>query len=201
MNGNHLPSAWVIPPVVGGVFFQIQYYLYSNVIYYYKKSKYVMFGSILAALLNLVLNYICIKKFGYIAAAFTTLGCYFVQALIDYLAMRHVAKQSIYNLYFILALSAIVTCVSIFGSYITHSKNAICCSFIVKIYNYRQIVKQNLQYIAEIEKNSPYNRNNLATKMSWRFLLLSMTAWTTTSSQFLENLFSRLYTPSLNILF
>lgn len=109
-------AAVVIPPVVGGVFFQIQYFLYSNVLYYYKKPRYVMIGSIVAACLNLVLNYFCIKRFGYVAAAFTTLGCYFIQALIDYLAMRRAAKTSIYNLAAIISISAVITCISIFSS-------------------------------------------------------------------------------------
>lgn len=109
-------AAVVIPPVVGGIFFQIQYFLYSNVLYYYKKPRFVMFGSVLAALLNLVLNYFCIKQFGYIAAAFTTLGCYFLQALIDFIAMRKVAKKNVYNLPLLIGVSAVVTVVSICGS-------------------------------------------------------------------------------------
>lgn len=108
-------AAFVIPPVVGGVFFQIQYFLYSNVLYYYKKPRLIMIGSLVAAGSNLVLNYFCIKRFGYIAAAFTTLGCYFVQALIDYIAMREVSKKAVYNTTAIVAISAVVTCVSIFS--------------------------------------------------------------------------------------
>lgn len=108
-------AAIVIPPVVGGVFFQIQYFLYSNVLYYYKKPRYVMVGSIIAALANLVLNYFCIKRFGYVAAAYTTLFCYFVQALIDYIAMRIVSKTRIYNLPFIVILSAAMASISIFS--------------------------------------------------------------------------------------
>ena len=109
-------AIYVVPPVVGGVFFQIHYFLYSNVIYYYKKPRYVMFGSVTAALLNIVLNYFCIKQFGYIAAAFTTLGCYFVQATIDYIAMKKVAKGNIYNFKLILILSTLILLISIFGS-------------------------------------------------------------------------------------
>ena len=108
-------AAYVIPPVVGGVFFQIQYFLYSNVLYYYKKPRYVMIGSVSAAILNIVLNYFCIKQFGYIAAAFTTLGCYFVQAAVDYIAMKRVVKNNIYNMKLIIFLSVSVTIVSIFG--------------------------------------------------------------------------------------
>ena len=112
---EYAEAAVVIPPVVGGVFFQIQYFLYSNVLYYYKKPKLIMVGSLIAAVSNLLLNYFCIKRFGYIAAAFTTLGCYFVQALIDYIAMRKVSKIPVYNTTALLSISGVVACVSIFS--------------------------------------------------------------------------------------
>ncbi len=111
-------AVYVIPPIVGGVFFQVQYFLYSNILYYYKRTKSVMFGSVTAAALNIVLNFIFIRRFGYIAAGYTTLGCYLVQALIDYLAMRTAIKEDIYNWKFILVLSSVVLCVSIFSSYL-----------------------------------------------------------------------------------
>ena len=126
-------AANVIPPVVGGVFFQIQYFLYSNVLYFYKKPRYVMIGSVVAASLNIALNYFCIKRFGYIAAAFTTLGCYFIQAFIDYFAMRKVSKHNIYNMKFVVCLSLVVTLVSVFGSFLykeTYARYAIILMFL-----------------------------------------------------------------------
>jgi len=99
-------SIYVIPPIVGGVFFQVQYFIYANIIYYYKKPKYVMYGSIIATLLNLILNYIFITKYGYIAAAYTTLICYLIQAIIDFIAMKIVIKEKVYNMSVIFSLSA-----------------------------------------------------------------------------------------------
>ena len=111
-TSEYMEAIYVIPPIVGGVFFQVQYYIYANVIYYYKKPRYVMFGSISAVLLNILLNYFCIRQWGYMAAGYTTLVCYAVQALIDYFAMRIVVKEKIYNMKYILLLSFAVVLIS-----------------------------------------------------------------------------------------
>lgn len=111
-SDTYMEAIYAIPPVVGGTFFQVQYFLYSNIIYYYKKPKYVMIGSLSAMTLNLVLNYLFIPKFGYLAAGFTTLFCYGCQALIDYLAMKKVTGNDIYNAKFVLCLSVIVIAIS-----------------------------------------------------------------------------------------
>ena len=105
---DYMEAIYVIPPIVGGVFFQVQYYLYANVVYFYKKPKYVMIASISAVIINIVLGYICISKFGYLAAGYVTLGCYLLQATIDYLAMRHIVKEKIYNMKYVGLLSLIV---------------------------------------------------------------------------------------------
>lgn len=112
---NYYEAIFVIPPIVGGVFFQVQYFVYANVVYYFKKPKYVMMGSITAVILNIILNYIFITKYGYIAAGYTTIFCYFVQAVIDYFAMRKVVGESIYNMKFIVLLS-ITIIVIVFSS-------------------------------------------------------------------------------------
>lgn len=113
---NYLEAIYVIPPIVGGVFFQVQYHVYANILYYYKKPKYVMVGSITATLLNIILNYYLIKKYGYIAAGYTTLFCYMVQAAIDYLAMSHFVGAKIYDIRLIGALSIGVCFIGLFSN-------------------------------------------------------------------------------------
>lgn len=97
---------YVIPSVTAGVFFSSLYYIFANVVYYYKKPKYVMYSSCLSAVLNMVLNYIFIPKFGFIAAGYTTLVCYLIQSVIDYFAMRLAIKEKIYDIKFFVTVSA-----------------------------------------------------------------------------------------------
>lgn len=120
-TSDYREAIYVVPPIVGGVFFQTTYYIYANILYYFKKPKYVMFGSLTATFLNLLLNYVFISRFGYIAAGYTTLFCYFVQATIDYFAMRHVAGQSVYRMDQIGLLSGGVVLISLFSNLLYRS--------------------------------------------------------------------------------
>ena len=115
---DYSSSLFLIPPIIGGVFFQVQYYMYANILYYYKKTRFVMIGSVVSVLINIVANYFLIQRFGYEIAGYTTLVCYMIQATIDYLAMRYVAKSSVYNMKVVLALSGIVLALSFFGKYL-----------------------------------------------------------------------------------
>ncbi len=117
-TADYMEAIYVIPPTIGGVFFQVQYYVYANIVYYYKKPKFVMIASVVATLLNIVLNYIFISLFGYLAAGYVTLVCYLVQASIDYFAMRKVVGESVYNMRYIGLLSLIVTVVALFSNFL-----------------------------------------------------------------------------------
>lgn len=68
----------LMPIIIVANFLFFAYNIYSNLEHYYKKSNQITALTILAAVLNLILNYIFIPKFGYVAAAFTTAISYFV---------------------------------------------------------------------------------------------------------------------------
>ena len=115
-TADYTEAIYVIPPIVGGVFFQVQYYVYANIVYYYKKPKYVMFASVSSVVLNLVLGYFLISKFGYLAAGYSTLICYFLQATLDYFAMKKVVKEKVYNMRYIGILSVIVVAIALLSN-------------------------------------------------------------------------------------
>ena len=115
---QYMEAIYVIPPLIGGLFFQVQYYIFANIIYYFKKPKYVMVGSLSATALNLVLNYIFINKYGYIAAGYTTIFCYMIQATIDYFGMKKVVGENVYNIKYILCLSVAVVIFALTSNFI-----------------------------------------------------------------------------------
>lgn len=117
-TSDYMEAIYAIPPIVGGVFFQMQYYIYANVLYYYKKPKYVMYASVTATLLNVILNGIFIPKYGYIAAGYTTLVCYLAQAGMDYFAFKKIVKESVYNMKAIGAMALGVTIVAVFSNFL-----------------------------------------------------------------------------------
>lgn len=86
-------AVYVIPPVAASVFFTFIYTLYINVEFYFEKTSYVMIVSLIGAALNIALNYIFIRQYGYIAAAYTTVFCYALFALGHYLLQRFVLKK------------------------------------------------------------------------------------------------------------
>ena len=65
-------------PVLFAGFFSMSYCIPAVIEYYFEKTKYIAMGTSIAALLNIILNYIFIPKFGYVAAAYTTLFSYIV---------------------------------------------------------------------------------------------------------------------------
>lgn len=76
-------------PMIMAAFLIMLYNLFVIVEYYYKKTNYIMIMASLAALINIVMNYIFISIFGFIAAAYTTLFSYFVYlALHIYISHR-----------------------------------------------------------------------------------------------------------------
>lgn len=79
---EYYKGIYIMPPIAGGVYFIAVSNLYSDILVYLKKTKMVMISSAIAAVLNVVLNYIMIRGHGYMAAAYTTLVSYIVMALL-----------------------------------------------------------------------------------------------------------------------
>ena len=72
----------IVPPVILANFFIFAYTLYVNVEHYYKKTLPITLNTVIAAVINIVANFIFIPKFGYIAAAYSTLFSYFISLLL-----------------------------------------------------------------------------------------------------------------------
>lgn len=143
-NTNYKDAVYVIPPIVGGTFFQALYYVYANVIYYYKKPQYVMYASVISMMMNIILNYLFIFRFGYIAAGYTTLFCYLMQAILDYYAMRKAVKFYIFNQKKISIISFCILLISVIGSiiykYILFRYFAMLFIIILCFYNRKYII-------------------------------------------------------------
>ena len=82
-----------MPPIAAGVFLTSVSNMYSNVLIYHKKTNYIMISSIIAAVVNLVLNYFGIKMFGYLAAAYTTLIAYIILGMMQGIVSGRVHRK------------------------------------------------------------------------------------------------------------
>lgn len=90
-------AIWVIAPVAMSCYFMFSYSFFAVFEFYYEKTKNITIATCIAALLNISLNYIFIKKYGYYAAGYTTLLCYIFFALFHYVMMRRICKIYINN--------------------------------------------------------------------------------------------------------
>ena len=82
-------AVWLIPPLVASVFFTYLYSLFSDFEYYYEAKSNILLASVISGILNIILNYVFIKRFGYIAAGWTTMFCFVFLAGAHYVAMHH----------------------------------------------------------------------------------------------------------------
>lgn len=87
----------VVPPIVLAMFFSFMYYMPATVEYYYKKTKLIAIGTMLAAVLNIILNLLFIPRYGYVAAAYTTVVCYLLYYILHVLFAKHVHRKNLYN--------------------------------------------------------------------------------------------------------
>lgn len=118
---EYYKGIYIMPPVAGGVYFIAVSNLYSDILVYLKRTKIIMISSAIAAVLNVILNYIMIEAYGYMAAAYTTLLSYVVMAVL--LAIwanrefkKHITEVDfVYDNKIILAMSIITLVISLFA--------------------------------------------------------------------------------------
>lgn len=94
MAGEQYSSAvWVVPPVAMSLLLLFYSQLFINIEFYYEEKYKLVVASILSPVVNVVLNYYFIQRFGYIAAGYTTLISYLLFAGCNYFAMRKICKE------------------------------------------------------------------------------------------------------------
>lgn len=90
-------AIWIIPSVTLSVFFTFLYTFFATFEFYYEKTHYIAIATVGGAVLNIVLNYIFIRIFGYMAAGYTTLLSYILFAVLHYYFMQCICKQYLDN--------------------------------------------------------------------------------------------------------
>ena len=71
-GSKYAQAVYVIPPVASSMFFIFFFSLVSNIEFFYDSNKFTMYISMIGAGLNIALNYIFIKLYGFVAAGYTT---------------------------------------------------------------------------------------------------------------------------------
>ena len=97
-GSSYREAIWVVPPVAMSLLLLFYAQLFINVEFYYEEKTMLVWGSIGAAVLNVVLNWVLIPKFGFVAAGYTTLASYVVFAGWNYFNVKLIAKKKGINL-------------------------------------------------------------------------------------------------------
>lgn len=95
---NYMEAKWIIPPVAISLLLLFYAQLFINIQFYYEKKSKLVYASIGAAVVNIVLNALLIPKVSYIAAGYTTLLSYVLFAVMNYITMKSVAKEENFSL-------------------------------------------------------------------------------------------------------
>lgn len=101
-----------VPPIALGIICQYIYTHYVNIELHLKKTKYISSGTVLAAVLNIFLNGLFIPRFGFIAAAYTTLVGYVALMIFHFIISRKILHVKLYNDIFMFAALGITSVVA-----------------------------------------------------------------------------------------
>lgn len=141
---SYSSGIYVIPPVSAGVFFTAMYSIYMRIELFYKQTGFATVATTLAALLNIVLNYIFIKIFGAVAAGYTTMTCYALLALFHYVNVKRRGYSDIINnkMFLILSMAVIVgsIIISLLYSYLVIRLSLIAIAVIIAIWKRKTII-------------------------------------------------------------
>ncbi|MCD8078370.1 MAG: oligosaccharide flippase family protein [Lachnospiraceae bacterium] len=97
-SSKYHATVYLIAPMVTGTLFRFYSYIYTAVQNYNKKTQYVAAGTVGVMFVNIALNYICILRFGYMAAAYTTAFSYFLLLLLQGFLEKRVTGMRVTSL-------------------------------------------------------------------------------------------------------
>jgi len=105
---NYYEAVYVIPPVMVGYGCKFAYTFYVNMERFEKKTKYISLGTMIAAAANVVLNFIFIPVFGYMAAAYTTLVGFLALVVLHYIMSKRMGLTDMYDNRFLFLMVAVM---------------------------------------------------------------------------------------------
>lgn len=105
-------AAYALPPIATVSFLMALYNIYSIIEFYYKRASNIASATVVACLTNVILNYLFIPRFGFVAAAYTTLIANLILVFMHYWGYRKSTKQKIYRdkILMIISLITIFLC-------------------------------------------------------------------------------------------
>lgn len=120
---EYYEAIYVVPPVACSVYFIFLYNIFAIPQMYYERQKFMSVASVGAAIMNVILNYIFIQLFGYIAAGYTTVTCYLLYSIGHFVFCRKVCIENmghmdLYDKKVVFIISAFVLACSVIFNFL-----------------------------------------------------------------------------------
>ena len=136
-------------PLTISIYANFMYLFAINKEYFYKQTKWIALATIFTTILDIVLNYLFIPKFGYISAAYTTLLCKVVLFAIHWGVSKKIDSYDVVSLNLLLCTLMIVATVG--GITIIFLDNYVVRFFILLlflialVYTYKDYLKKIIE--------------------------------------------------------
>lgn len=114
---EYMDAVWFVAPLAFSVQVAFVTGLVGNILFYYEKTKQMSAITIITAVANIILNYVGIKVFGYVAVGYATLITSFIQFFLTYFTVKKYEKNlnDIINLKYLLLIFALFAGLMCYG--------------------------------------------------------------------------------------
>lgn len=168
MAGEQYREAiWAVAPVTMSVLLLLYTQFFINIEFYYEEKGKLVWASIGAAVVNIVLNVLLIPRFGFVAAAYTTLASYFVFCYANYQAMKKILHKNgkvdqSYNYKWLIAILAVFLLIGFIGMLLYNYLviRIFMAAFVLGVICINR--KVILKYVKVIVKEGKYTDNETA---------------------------------------
>ncbi len=90
-------SVYLLPPLIVSCMFQFIYLMYLQTEFYEKKTVFAGISTVMAMIINVVLNILLIPRFGYVMASYTTLIGFIFMCLFHYTYAKRLGYGNIFD--------------------------------------------------------------------------------------------------------
>jgi len=138
----------VVPLIFISYYFMFMYTFEVNVEYGNKKTHLIAAGTLLSAVINIILNLIFVPVYGYIAAAITTIISYYLLFLFHYFITSKLLKMPIYGFRFHLKSTIMVISITLYfylfkGSFFMRLIGVFLSLFLLYLYEAKNLKINN----------------------------------------------------------
>lgn len=140
----------VLIPIIVSIYLNFMYIFSVVIEYSLKKTSFISLTSIVCLVINIILNYVMIQKYGYLGAAYATCISRGIMFIFHFLISKCLFKQKIVSTMYLIFSFMVVCMISLFTYYyqnmvILRWSNVLLFTVIVLLYFYKHGVLKKLK--------------------------------------------------------